>query len=104
MKLFRYGLAGINVLQKPTIVYLASVFCIGLIYGDFLNKQLSFQNIHSNCLICRQLLFIDKNDHDISVMGVKHIDTFLLFSIFYYFKISKATFAKREETKFKTEN
>lgn len=88
MKLFRYGLAGINVLQKPVIVYLASVFCIGLIYGDFLNKQISFQNIHSNCLICRQLLFIDKNDHDISVMGVKHIDTFVIqhFLLFQNFK------------------
>lgn len=85
MKLFRYGLAGISVLQKPVLCLPSFCVLYGVIYDDFLNKQLSFQNIHSNCLIYRQLFFIDKNDHDILAMGVKHIDTFLLLSIFYYF-------------------
>lgn len=44
------------------------------------------KNIHDNCLVHREMLFIDKHECGFSVMGVKHINTFLLFSIVYGFK------------------
>lgn len=60
--------------KRLVSVHPAPLFCTGLIYDDSLNKPISFQNIHNNCLVHRQLLFIDI-EHGISVLDVKHINT-----------------------------
>lgn len=71
-KPFRYWLVGGNVLQKMSLC--PSSAHTGLAYDDSLNKQISFQNIQRIAWF-RQLLFIDRLNHGISVTGVKHINT-----------------------------
>lgn len=80
-------------------VHLAPVFCTGLIYNDCLNKPISFQNIHSNCLVHRQLLFIDNRNMAFqSWMSSTLILCYSALSM-----VSKTSFAKRGDTKGQTE-